>query len=92
MINSHLGEPMKTLLTAALVTLFIASPAALHAQAKAADKKAVEIAGHRAMAAAHEKAARCLEEGKPEKVCHAELEKDCRGLGIGKHCGMKHKH
>ena len=44
------------------------------------------------MAAAHEKAARCLEEGKPEKVCHAELEKDCRGLGIGKHCGMKHKH
>jgi hypothetical protein len=83
---------MKTLLTTTFIALCIAIPAASHAQAKAEDKKAAEIAGHRAMAAAHEKAARCLEEGKPEKVCHAELEKDCRGLGIGKHCGMKHKH
>jgi hypothetical protein len=47
---------------------------------------------HRAMAAAHEAAARCLESGKREKECLAQLGKDCKGLGIGKYCGMRHKH
>ena len=50
------------------------------------------IADHRAMAEAHLNAARCLEAGRPEKDCHAQLAKDCKGLGIGKYCGMKHKH
>lgn len=50
------------------------------------------IADHRAMAEAHLNAARCLESGKPEKDCHTQLAKDCKGLGIGKYCGMKHKH
>lgn len=47
---------------------------------------------HRAMAAAHEAAARCLETGKPEKVCLEQLRQDCKGLGIGKYCGMRHQH
>ena len=51
-----------------------------------------DIGDHRAMADAHLNAAKCLESGKSEKDCHAQLAKDCKGLGIGKYCGMKHKH
>jgi hypothetical protein len=47
---------------------------------------------HRIMAAAHEAAAKCLEAGKGEKACLAQLAKDCKGVGIGKYCGMKHQH
>ena len=47
---------------------------------------------HRALAAVHEVAARCLEAGKPEKDCLEKLRQDCKGLGIGKYCGMKHRH
>ncbi len=50
------------------------------------------VADHRAMAEAHLNAARCLESGKAEKDCHDQLAKDCKGLGIGKYCGMKHRH
>ncbi|MDM7950167.1 hypothetical protein [Hydrogenophaga sp.] len=51
-----------------------------------------DITRHRAMAAAHEAAAKCLEAGKGEKVCVAELQAACKGLAIGKYCGMKHQH
>jgi hypothetical protein len=51
-----------------------------------------DVLDHRAMADAHLNAAKCLESGKPEKECHAQLAKDCKGLGIGKYCGMKHRH
>ena len=51
-----------------------------------------EIAQHRAIAAAHEAAAKCKESGKDEEICHAELAKACKGLAIGKLCGMKHQH
>ena len=47
---------------------------------------------HRTMAAAHEAAAKCLEAGKGEKACLEQLRKDCKGVGIGKYCGMKHQH
>lgn len=47
---------------------------------------------HRALAALHEAAARCLESGKPEKECLERLRQDCKGLGIGKYCGMRHRH
>ena len=47
---------------------------------------------HRIMAAAHEAAAKCLEAGKGEKACLEQLLKDCKGVGIGKYCGMKHQH
>ena len=51
-----------------------------------------DAARHRAMAAAHEAAAKCLEAGKGENVCVAELQLACKGLAIGKYCGMKHAH
>ncbi len=51
-----------------------------------------DVQDHRAMAEAHLNAAKCLESGKPEKECQAQLAKDCKGLGIGKYCGMKHRH
>ncbi len=47
---------------------------------------------HKAIAAAHENAAQCLAAGKKEDDCHAELLKACKGIAIGKLCGMKHKH
>lgn len=51
-----------------------------------------DIARHRAMAAAHEASAKCLESGKTEQVCHEALRASCKGLAIGKYCGMKHEH
>lgn len=51
-----------------------------------------DVARHRAMAAAHEAAAKCMESGKGEKLCLAELQTACKGLAIGKYCGMRHAH
>ncbi len=64
------------------------------AQAQAhSDKEAKQdTQRHRAMAAAHEAAAKCLESGKKHDVCQKELQSACKGLAIGKYCGMKHEH
>jgi hypothetical protein len=51
-----------------------------------------DIARHRAMAEAHEAAAKCLESGKKTEQCTQELQKACKGLALGKYCGMKHVH
>jgi hypothetical protein len=51
-----------------------------------------DIQRHKAMAAAHESAAKCLESGKKHEVCEKELQAACKGLGIGKQCGMRHEH
>lgn len=51
-----------------------------------------DIERHRAMAKAHEEAARCLEAGQPEAQCLKALQASCKGLGIGKYCGLKHEH
>lgn len=74
---------------AAAVTL----SGAAFAQAKHGSKEEQEDAKrHRALAAVHESAAKCLEAGKGEKACLEQLRKDCKGVGIGKYCGMKHQH
>ena len=80
---------MKLLSTLLIVgTLFAAPVWAQHS-----DKETQEdIARHRAMAAAHTAAAQCLADGKGEKICMAELQTACKGLAIGKYCGMKHAH
>lgn len=66
---------------------------AVAANAQHSDKEVKEdIARHRAMAAAHEAAAKCLESGKKEALCLKELQAACKGLGIGKYCGLKHEH
>ena len=51
-----------------------------------------DIARHRAISVAHEAAAKCLEAGKKDEVCETELQRACKGLAIGKFCGMKHQH
>jgi hypothetical protein len=51
-----------------------------------------DVRRHRALAAAHEAAAKCLESGKAEKECLEKLRQDCKGLGIGKYCGLRHQH
>jgi hypothetical protein len=51
-----------------------------------------DVTRHRALAAVHEAAAKCLESGKSEKECEAKLRQDCKGVGIGKYCGMRHRH
>lgn len=77
-----------------VLTLFLFLPLGALAQAAKKDDAHVkqDVGAHRTIAAAHEAAAKCLESGKPEKECHAELAKACKGLAIGKTCGMRHRH
>jgi hypothetical protein len=51
-----------------------------------------DIERHRQMAAAHEAAARCLAAGKNAEECQKALQAACKGLAIGKYCGMRHEH
>ena len=45
------------------------------------------------MAAAHQAVAACLEDGKKTPdACMKDLQASCKGLGIGKYCGLKHEH
>lgn len=81
---------MKKLSVWLLVLTAVFSTAAIAQHS--ADEVKQDVARHRAMAAAHEAAAKCLEAGKGEKVCVAELQTACKGLAIGKYCGMKHAH
>jgi hypothetical protein len=71
-------------------TFFVASTSFAQTHSDADTKK--DIQRHKAMAAAHEGAAKCLEFGKKYDVCTKELQTACKGLGIGKHCGMRHEH
>jgi hypothetical protein len=76
-----------------LVALSIMAGAAMHSVAQhTTEETKKDIQRHRAMAAAHEAAAKCLETGKKEDACIKELQAACKGLGIGKYCGMKHEH
>lgn len=76
-----------------LLTLALLATAAAVAQTpKLSEHVKKDVQRHRAMAAAHEAAARCLESAKAEDVCIKELQIACKGLGIGKYCGMKHEH
>ncbi len=79
---------MKKLMSVVLLSVWLAAPA------MAEDAKAIakDIERHRAMAAAHEAAAKCLESGKKHDTCQKELQAACKGLAIGKYCGMKHEH
>lgn len=72
---------------------FAAALLSTAALAQHSDKERKEDAArHRAMAAAHENAAKCLESGKSEDMCLKELQAACKGLAIGKYCGMRHAH
>lgn len=60
--------------------------------AESAEDIKKDVQRHRAMAAAHEAAAKCLESGKNPDECQKALQAACKGLAIGKYCGMKHEH
>ena len=63
------------------------------AHAQHSDKETKEdVQRHRAMATAHEAAAKCLESGQKPDVCTKQLQAACKGLAVGKYCGMKHAH
>lgn len=82
------------IMMAMLVTAMLTPPALAAEKAKSHGTAEVkkDIADHRAMAEAHLNAAKCFEAGKSEKECQEQLAKDCKGLAIGKYCGMKHSH
>jgi hypothetical protein len=76
-----------------LVFLALSLSVSFAASAQHSTKETQEdIARHRAMAAAHEAAAKCLESGKKQDQCQKELQTACKGLALGKSCGMKHSH
>jgi hypothetical protein len=49
-----------------------------------------DIAKHERIAAAHTEAAKCLRACQPDEVCEGALLNACKGVAIGKFCGMKH--
>jgi hypothetical protein len=84
---------------AACALLLVGSAAAQTPPAKAAATKRADdahrrddIARHRQMARAHEEAAKCLESGEKESVCHDRLREACKGIAVGRYCGMRHAH
>ncbi|MEY4882769.1 MAG: hypothetical protein RIS34_623 [Pseudomonadota bacterium] len=79
-----------TWLSACALSLFVATAMAASVHSDQDTKE--DVARHRAISAAHEAAAKCLESGKKEEVCHIDLQAACKGLAIGKYCGMKHEH
>ena len=85
------GETMKKY-ALLLCTLALSAGFAWAAESHGDKERKEDIARHRAMAAAHEGAAKCLEAGKKDEVCEQELRTACKGLAIGKFCGMKHQH
>lgn len=51
-----------------------------------------DIERHRGMARAHEQAAQCLSAGTKYDECQKQLQASCKGLALGKNCGMRHAH
>ena len=82
---------MKKLLLAG-VSIVLFATFSIAAESHSDKERKEDAARHRAMATAHEAAAKCLESGKKEDVCTQELQAACKGLAIGKFCGMKHGH
>jgi hypothetical protein len=88
---------MKLMIAALLALGAVTAAQAQSSPAPAAAKPLSEhvkkdISRHRAMARAHEDAARCLESGESEERCQKALLAACKGLAIGKYCGLKHEH
>jgi hypothetical protein len=86
------------LLAAAVLALAAGAAAATPTPAPAAAPPPLsahvlqDIQRHRAMAVAHDNAARCLESGRNKDECHERLRAECRGLAVGRYCGMRHQH
>jgi hypothetical protein len=83
---------LKAFFTLTVLTLSIFSNIAFAAEAHGDKERKVDIERHKAMAKAHSDAAMCLESGQKEAICEKALQIACKGLAIGKDCGMKHVH
>lgn len=85
-----LTAPQRLALALLATATLLSAPAwAQHSDAERQE----DIRRHRAMAAAHAAAAQCLADPKQsEKTCLEALQKDCKGLALGKYCGMRHAH
>lgn len=76
------------------------TPNSAHTAAPAAPSKAIaldahtreDVERHRGMARAHQEAAQCLEQGQSYDACQKQLQTSCKGLALGKNCGMRHSH
>lgn len=79
---------MTVLATAALVF----APAVLSQHSHTKKHIEEDIKRHLAMAQAHQAAAQCLKDGRDYKVCQEELQAACKGLALGRYCGMRHSH
>lgn len=67
-------------------------PAANTAAPQLDEHQREDVERHRAMARAHEQAAQCLAAGKGYEECQKQLQTNCKGLALGKNCGMRHSH
>lgn len=99
--------PFPVLAAAALTGMLLALQVQAHEHGHAPGQPEPKVAGaaaaldahtladierHRAMAKAHEGAAQCLAKGGAHEKCEKQLQADCKGLALGKHCGMRHAH
>ncbi len=75
-----------------LLSLLFVPLAALAVDKHDAPQIKKDVERHRQMAAAHEAAAKCLEAGQKPDQCQRALAGACKGVAIGKYCGMKHDH
>jgi hypothetical protein len=82
----------KAFLTVASLVLLSVLSVAFAAETHGDKERKEDVTRHRAMAKAHTDAAICLESGKKEEDCDKALQAACKGLAIGKSCGMKHAH
>lgn len=73
---------------ACLATFFCASAWAQHTSKEVQE----DIERHKQMAAAHSAAAQCLQSGRKPDDCTKDLQAACKGLALGKFCGMRHAH
>lgn len=90
--RTHAGAPMLAIAAAFALAAWPLEPRAQGTAKPLSAHVKKDIERHRAMAAAHEAAAHCLESGKDEDQCQKELQILCKGLAIGKYCGMRHEH
>ncbi|MDH0201739.1 hypothetical protein [Comamonas aquatica] len=94
---------MKTLIATVAAACLLASPVWAHEPAPAGKAQPApapqldahtqeDIERHRGMARAHEQAAQCLASGSKYDDCQKQLQTACKGLALGKNCGMRHAH
>ncbi len=83
---------LKSILMVVTFALLLLNTATFAADTHGNKERKEDITRHRAMAKAHTDAAICLESGKKEDECDKALQAACKGLAIGKSCGMKHAH